>query len=215
MSILTQQYQNKQQEFNISSTRKKKIIDLAGEIRDKKILDVGCATGYLGEYFKQQGNYVVGLDISQEDIMEAKKKLDEVLLVDLESDDWLELLLELKFDLIIVSEVVEHLLYPENLLAKLARLLNDEGEIIITTPNFLVWTNRLKMLFGKFGYQQSGFWGRDHIHFFSWPEFKKLVHHAGFNICKRNHLRHPRVPDFLAKIWPAMFAFQLIIKIKK
>ena len=214
MSILTEQYQEKSKDFNISSARKKQIIDLAGETKNQKILDVGCATGYLGEYFRNNSNWVAGLDVSESALQVAKDKLDVVYQIDLESADWPAGLINKKFDLIIVAEVIEHLLWPERLLNRLSKLLAKDGQMIITTPNFLVWSNRLKMLFGRFVYQESGFWGRDHIHFFTLPELKEMLITGGWEIIAENHLNHPKIPIWLNKLFPSLFAFQLIVKVK-
>ncbi len=215
MSFLTNQYQNKGLDyFGMSKTRKRNIIEIVGKIKNKTILDVGCGIGYLGEYYKNNGNYVVGLDASNVATAEAKKRLDEVYLIDLEADNWPTELLEKKFDIIISAEVIEHLLMPEDLLKKLKKLLKTDGELVITTPNFLVWSNRIKMLFGKFTYQAGGFWCRDHIHFFTLPELKKMLIDGGWEIVAENHLNHPKIPNWLNKLCPSLFAFQLIVKVK-
>lgn len=216
MSFLTEQYQDKGLDyFGMNKSRKKCILDLASNIKDKKILDVGCGLGLLGKDLKEKGNYVVGIDVSNKIVEIARKELDEVLIVDLESNDWPSELLKEQFDLIIAAEIVEHLLYPEKLLKKLGNLLKEDGQLIVTTPNFLVWSNRIKMLFGKFVYQEGGFWCRDHIHFFTLPELKKTLEDGGWQIIKENHLRHPKIPNFLNKLWPSLFTFQLIVKVKK
>lgn len=215
MSFLTEQYQNKSLDyFMISKTRKRNIIAIVGKIKNKAILDVGCGVGYLGEYYKNNDNYVVGLDVSNVAIAEAKKRLSDVYYVDLESNDWPVELLPKKFDLIILAELIEHLLMPEDLLVRIKKLLKPDGEIVITTPNFLVWSNRIKMLFGKFAYQSGGFWCRDHIHFFTLPELRKMLLAGGWEIVAENHLNHPKIPGWLNKLLPSLFAFQLIVKVK-
>lgn len=215
MSYLTDQYQNKELDyFTMSKTRKKQIIDLIGEVKDQKILDLGCGAGELGEYFKNSGNYVVGVEVSSVALEAARKRLNEVLVIDLEAEVLPESLVNQKFNIIIAAEIIEHLLYPEKLLTKLKSLLTPTGFLIITTPNFLVWSNRLKMLFGKFAYQTGGFWCRDHIHFFTLPELRKTLIDNHWQIIAENHLRHPKIPKFFAKIYPSLFAFQLILKAK-
>lgn len=215
MSFLTEQYQNKNLDyFMISKTRKRNIIEIVGEMKNKAILGVGCGVGFLGEYYKNNDNYVVGLDVSNVAIAEAKKRLSEVYDVDLEAPDWPAELLNKKFDLIILAEVIEHLLMPEELLIKIKKLLKPGSEVVITTPNFLVWSNRIKMLFGRFVYQEGGFWCRDHIHFFTLAELRKTLITGGWEIISENHLNHPKIPNWLNKLFPSLFAFQLIVKVK-
>jgi len=215
MSFLTDQYQNKDLDyFGMNKSRKKCILDLAGKLAAKKILDVGCGLGLLGKDLKKNGNYIIGIDVSNKALDIARNELDEVMKVDLENNNWPDDLLKNRFDLIIAAEIFEHLLYPERLLEKLGKLLKVDGQLIITTPNFLVWSNRIKMLFGRFVYQSGGFWCRDHIHFFTLPELKKMLQAGGWEIIAENHLNHPKIPSWLNKIFPALFAFQLIVKVK-
>lgn len=216
MNFFAEQYQNKDLDyFGMNKSRKKCILDLAGNISNKNILDVGCGLGLLGKDLRKNGNNVFGIDVSNVALEAAKKELDEVMMVDLENNNWPDDLLRQRFDLIIAAEIIEHLLYPEKLLEKLAKLLKVGGQLIITTPNFLVWSNRIKMLFGRFAYQDGGFWCRDHIHFFTLPELKKVLSSGGWEIVAANHLNHPKIPVWLNKLFPSLFAFQLILKVKK
>jgi 2-polyprenyl-3-methyl-5-hydroxy-6-metoxy-1,4-benzoquinol methylase len=78
------------------------------------------------------------------------------------------------FDVVILSEVIEHLFFPEKLIEKLKKFMKPDSFVVITTPNFLVFSNRIKMLFGKFEYAETGFFDRGHIHFFT-RESSKLL----------------------------------------
>jgi SAM-dependent methyltransferase len=51
-------------------------------------------------------------------------------------------------DLIFLGEVIEHLVYPQEFLARAVQLLKLDGRILISTPNLASWHNRLLMLFG-------------------------------------------------------------------
>lgn len=54
-----------------------------------------------------------------------------------------------EFDIIFLGEVFEHLIKPYPTLKKLAKLLNNGGYVIITTPNIANIYNRLLLLFGE------------------------------------------------------------------
>lgn len=41
------------------------------------------------------------------------------------------------FDLVIASEVIEHILQPEKLLAEIRRVLRPHGTVVLTTPNWI------------------------------------------------------------------------------
>lgn len=87
--------------------------------------------------------------------------------------------------------------------------------MILTTPNFLVWTNRIKMMFGKFAYTETGFFDRGHVHFYTLQMLVKDLTGAGFVIAETNHIMHPKIPDFIGSMWPSLFAFQFVVKALK
>ncbi|MBK6425576.1 MAG: methyltransferase domain-containing protein [Blastocatellia bacterium] len=47
------------------------------------------------------------------------------------------------FDLVIASEVIEHVAHPDQFLAHLARFLEPQGRIVVTTPNGSFFRNPL------------------------------------------------------------------------
>lgn len=54
------------------------------------------------------------------------------------------------FDLVILSEVIEHLsTNPKIIFEKIYRILRKNGILIVTTPNFATLRNRIKLFFGK------------------------------------------------------------------
>ncbi len=77
-------YQDKSVNYGIAHTRLKRILDLVGGISGKKVLDIGCARGYVGSRIKALGNYVVGVDIAESAAKEAEKVLDKTYVFDLE-----------------------------------------------------------------------------------------------------------------------------------
>jgi 2-polyprenyl-3-methyl-5-hydroxy-6-metoxy-1,4-benzoquinol methylase len=148
--------------YKPSSRREKAISKLLDNLRDKIILDIGCADGSLGKIFKKS-NQVIGVDISKEDLKKAKKVLDQTFLVDLNSQK-----IPLKnqsVDIIICSEVIEHLLPGNKLLSEAKRILKKDGFLIITTPNILYWGHRLNFLKGQFEYTDQGPFDKTHVHF--------------------------------------------------
>lgn len=92
----------------------------------RRILDVGCGTGDLGAELKRQskGLEVIGITRSREKMLRAQQVLDEVFLMDLETDslDGLG-----QFDCIVCSHVLEHLRDPRSVLERLRQLLVPAG----------------------------------------------------------------------------------------
>ena len=100
----------------------------------------------MGEEIKRSKNGTVfGVEISEASVKAAKSKIDKIYLLDIVNEEIPEELKNIKFDYIIITEVLEHLIEPEKLLEKVKILMNKKTELIITVPNILFWKNRLKI----------------------------------------------------------------------
>lgn len=197
----------------MSGDRSGKVLPLLNKLHGLTVLDAGCASGYVGAFVKKRGNYVVGIDSTERDIAFAKKVLDEAYIFDLEND--ISKKFSKRFDYIIFSEVIEHLFEPEKVLKKLVGWLKPGGNILITTPNFVHIYNRWDILWGKFEYQEDTVINRSHVHFFTYDTLQDLIATSGLEIVNGNHLIFPRTLSFLWKLFPGLFAHQLIFVCKK
>ena len=115
---------------------------LSGIKKDNvKILDYGCGVGTLVFYLASTGNNVVGVDISPLSIKLCNRSAKEMNLssrvrFSVDGDFWKKIKnISTKFDLIICSEVIEHVRNDAELLEKLSRILNEKGYIFLTTPS--------------------------------------------------------------------------------
>lgn len=52
------------------------------------------------------------------------------------------------FDVVYMSEVIEHLVDPDYAIQELSRVLMPNGRIVMTTPNLASWYNRLLLMIG-------------------------------------------------------------------
>lgn len=181
------------------------------------VFDVGCGAGELGAALKKEKALTVyGCDISEEAIEQAKTVLDEAFVCDLENSNAFSNLLQQKNpDYVVLSEVLEHFLFPEKILSAIKVSTPAHTEVIVTVPNVLFWKNRLSLFLGNFTYTDEGLMDRGHVHFFSWQTLQKIVHDCGFVITEKNHHAPTRIPHFLKNLFPGLFAYQFIIKMKK
>lgn len=207
-------YEDKSFNYGVSHTRLKRILSFLDGSSALRVLEVGCAAGRLGREIKKLGYYVAGIEISESAAQEAKKVLDEVYVFDIESE-WPDKLLNERFDLIILPEILEHVFDPVYVLEKSRAILKPDGEIIITTPNFLTWTNRISFLFGFFRYEKEGMFDFGHIRWFTYAYLKKVLGEAGFTITKEKHIIFPGKLTKILKLWPSLFARQFVIKANK
>jgi SAM-dependent methyltransferase len=109
----------------------KKIVKEKG--KNIKILEIGCGLGYLTYSLNKEGLNCLGLDISSEAVKEAKTNFgDHYIAGDVHE---FAITNENKFDVIIFTELIEHITDVFSFISSLKSLLNFDGKIILTTPN--------------------------------------------------------------------------------
>ena len=101
-------------------------------IKNGTLLDIGCSYGNYLYKMKHYGWAVKGLEMNKKATEFGKKELD----LDIENIGLEEFQTEEKFDIIILSMVLEHVLSPKETLAKVSSLLKKNGTLIISIPNF-------------------------------------------------------------------------------
>lgn len=98
-----------------------------------RILEIGCGRGYLTYALAQRGYDVVGLDVSQTAIDAATKAFgDHFVCADVR--DYARTHAG-RFDVVIMTEVIEHLPDPRAFLETALALTRPDGEVLLTTPN--------------------------------------------------------------------------------
>lgn len=125
--------------------RKELYVELIG--KGKKILEVGCRSGNLTQFYVE-GNEVEGVDIDRNALKEFEERLKlKGQWVDVDTEDLpFE---DNQFDTVVFSEVMEHLRFPQKALQDIARVLKPGGEMVGSVPNAFRLRNRWKFLCGK------------------------------------------------------------------
>ena len=102
-----------------------------------RVLDVGCGTGFLLENLAGRGYSGVGIDLSPESVALAQERLERLGVA-----DRLEAIVgsayeppEGPFDLIALTDVLEHLEDPRACLRALREVMAPGGLLVISTPN--------------------------------------------------------------------------------
>jgi 2-polyprenyl-3-methyl-5-hydroxy-6-metoxy-1,4-benzoquinol methylase len=122
---------------------------LAGGSRGLDILDVGCAQGTLALLMAERGHRVCAMDIRQQFLDYAVTRHERGV-VQFLCGNAMDADPGRQFDLIFANQLVEHLVYPAQLVARLARWLKPRGRLVVTTPNGSYVKNPLPS-FGEVG----------------------------------------------------------------
>lgn len=98
------------------------------DLKNKDICEIGAFDGLLLSLFKKNNNNVFGYEINDDARVYAQKKYN----IDLK-ENFLES--KSKYDIIILSHVIEHFKEPKDILIKIKSMLKKEGFIYIEVPN--------------------------------------------------------------------------------
>ena len=115
-----------------------------------KCLDIGCGGGILSEPLSRLGAIVTGIDASEMAIQSAvahsRKSRLEIDFKCMSTGDLIKSSLDNQFDIIIASEVIEHVSNRALFLSDIAKLCKPGGLVVFTTINKSI----LGVLLGKF-----------------------------------------------------------------
>lgn len=154
--------------------------------RGLSVLDVGCGSGVHGAELKRaHGHRVTGVDLSELSIAKAKTRLEEAYVADVTKPELYPFFGSRRFDVIVFSDILEHLYDPSSVLSSHYHLLAPGGHVLISLPNVAIWNVRLSVLAGRFEYQDTGTLDRTHIRFFTRSTFRRFAREAGLEISKR------------------------------
>lgn len=131
-----------------------------------KLLDVGCGHGFLLTAAKAQGFQVLGVELQNSSAIAGKNcGLDiitgEVTDAGFQTDF---------FDIVVMSEVLEHMLYPKKCLEETRRILKKDGYLYIVVPNVESYQAKNNPLW----------WSEYHLNHFSLGSLSKLIEVGGF-----------------------------------
>lgn len=106
-------------------------------LENKTVLEVGCGAGIISLELAKTAKKVVGVDVTETALVFGRKLADLLGYshVEFKKGDAENLEFEDEsFDLIVCSEVLEHLLNTEKAISEFYRVLKKDGTLILTTP---------------------------------------------------------------------------------
>lgn len=164
---------------------------LPDDIAGKRVLDVGCGTGWFSRYAHERGAIVTSLDVGTSLLQQTLQKADVLPTV---GDAHSLPFSDKSFDIVLSSEVIEHTANPRRAVAEMARVLRNGGVLVLTCPNKTwQWSVTLANWLGVRPFE-------GHEYFPSYAELEGYVGAAHLSLVRHIGL-HPW-PFQLRPLWP-------------
>lgn len=155
------------------------------------MLELGASVGLMTEVMHQWGIHVTAVEIDPAAEQILRRSAQQVLIGDLDDPHTLEPLDKARFDVVLASDVLEHLKDPLRCLRQAAQFVEPGGRVILSIPNFAHADIRLSLLAGNFEYAEMGLLDRTHIKFFTRHSLENLIASAGLEPMKWHRTERP------------------------
>lgn len=186
------------------------------------VLEIGGGAAEFSQRLRNMGHQVTFVDLSQSNVTRAAELGFVAHQLDLNLG--LPPIADSSFDVVVMLEIIEHVVAVEQLLKEVHRVLKPGGSLILSTPNFAYWPNRLRILFGKLSHDEGY-----HYRFFTPSVLRRRLEVAGLEVERTTHTtpamgynffarhlgqkqrKHVHVPDWLSPL----LAHTLFIRARK
>lgn len=164
------------------------MLDLVGPT--KRVLDVGCSSGYLARALVDElGCTVAGVESDPEAAAKAQDVVQPLVVGDLDLLDLAEELDPASFDVVVFGDVLEHLRDPVRTLRQARALLAPGGFVVLSIPNVAHGDLALSLLRGEWTYRPLGLLDKTHLRFFTQDGLRQLVAEGGFALAEIRRIR--------------------------
>lgn len=198
-------------------------------IAPTRVLDVGCSDGQFGALVRREGHQVFGVDLVKHE--RIGERLDGFVEADLNRG--LPDEAGTGYGAIVAADVLEHTIDPARLLAEMTERLAPDGRILISVPNFAHWYPRIRVLLGRFDYDERGLLDQGHVRFFTRRSLERLIRASGLRIVRRETVGSPFevldrdgasplrrvlgtlavIDRLLTRLWPTLFGYQFLYEL--
>lgn len=153
-----------------------------------RVLEIGCATGHLSEYLTREKNCrLLAVEADVDQVALARERGVAIISgyidhADIQAGIDSYVGHHKPFDVVFMSQVIEHIADPQTLLEKIRDWLADDGILVVSTCNIAHWKCRFRLLAGKWEYEDYGIMDRDHLRFFTMNSFATLLEDCGYQV---------------------------------
>ena len=177
----------------------------------ESVCELGCGNGALARVLAEEGYRIEGVDGSESGIAMARRNSNDVMFHRDLIDGGIAGRLDKahRFDLVLGSEVIEHLYRPSDFLEAALSLLRPSGWLVLTTPYHGYLKYFALAAAGRMDRHLNPNWDGGHIKFFTVRSLRELLRKHHFLV--RDCLFFGRIPGF----WKSMIVVAAISEKQK
>ena len=162
------------------SGARKSFVDKLPDNPEARLLEVGTGAGDTAAYARSERKcgWCCGIELCEDPAKEANKKLDRVIIGDVE-----KLVLDLEyesFDILLLSEVLEHLTNPWAVIKRLHQFMKPNAILLAGVPNVCHYSVVRAILRGQWLYESKGIFDATHLRWFSPNSFRCMFESCGW-----------------------------------
>ena len=150
----------------------------------RRVVEVGCSSGALAREYKKVNAacHYIGVDVMPQYLPLAQRYCDSVIELNIERAEEAFLRESLAADCWVFGDVLEHLIDPWALLAKIRAVIPTDGCIVACIPNAQHWSVQARLSCGVFRYEEMGLLDRSHLRWFTRTTIIEMFQQAKFRV---------------------------------
>jgi 2-polyprenyl-3-methyl-5-hydroxy-6-metoxy-1,4-benzoquinol methylase len=184
-------YADKLEQYFIGERRD--IVDRLPEDRVCSVLEIGCGDGSTGALARKMGkcDRYVGVELMSGPAEVARTRLDTVYIADIEQFELPDP--PASYDVLIASEVLEHLVDPWRVLSRLRTALKPGALVFASSPNIAHHSTIHMLLRGDWKLEDSGRMDRTHLRWFTPRTYEEMFQKCGYEVVSIESVAAPRL----------------------
>jgi len=169
----------------------------SGDINGKRFLEVGCGLGFFSQKAVELGAKVTGVDVGARLVKKNRKKIPKGRFLVASASDLP--FSDNSFDVVLCTEVIEHVEDQDRAVKELVRVLKEGGVLVVTTPNRI-----FRPIFDLLSFLQIRPYHGNENWIFPW-DFKEMLLKEGLVLEREKYFNFIILASFFDRIvlpWP-------------